>query len=114
MSLVFPSPVPCEVVHDLIEPGPGILRGVEFSEGEDESILNDIARIFHGEALFADGPPDQGQEKLTVKGLELRGIRLPRGRLRPRAALPRRLPHERPSLGLKMKSLPHIVTSGNP
>jgi hypothetical protein len=105
VSLVFPPPVSGEVIHDLVQPCLGVLGGVEFSEGEDERVLDDVSGVFHGEALLADRPPDQGQEELAVEGLELRSVLFPRGRRRPGARLTRRLRQGRPSLCLKVESL---------
>ncbi len=105
MSPVLPPPVSGEMVHHLVQPCLGVLGGVEFSEGEDERVLDDVSGVFHGEALLANRPPDQGQKELTVEGFELRGVRFPRDRRRLGARLPLRLRQGRPSLCLKVESL---------
>ncbi len=105
MSPVLPPPVSGEMVHHLVQPCLGVLGGVEFSEGEDERVLDDVSGVFHGEALLANRPPDQGQKELTVEGFELRGVRFPRDRRRLGARLPLRLRQGRPSLFLKVESL---------
>jgi len=101
----FPLPVHREVVHDLVEPGLRVLRGVELAKGEDESILDDISGVLHGQSLLPNRPPDQGQEELAVKSLKLWSVPLWAGGRRPSAGLPRRLSHRSPSLCLKMWSL---------
>src|SRR6266536_4661869 len=105
VSPVLPPPVSGEMVHHLVQPCLGVLGGVEFSEGEDERVLDDVSGVFHGEALLANRPPDQGQKELAVEGFELRGVRFPRDRRRLGARLPLRLRQGRPSLCLKVESL---------
>jgi hypothetical protein len=71
VSDVFPAQVYGQMIDDSCEPTLRVATRIHLYNGEQEGLLNDIPSIFFREPMPPRRPPDEREEKRTMKFLEL-------------------------------------------